>query len=62
LCTPDEAADNANLLTVPHLTRYLAGIAHWRTELGLLEQVLFKPNGIDVERNHTLTMSLGYSR
>lgn len=36
--------------------------ANWRTEVGFLEQVLFKPNGIDVERNHTLTMSLGYSR
>jgi hypothetical protein len=35
---------------------------HWRTELGFLEQVIFKPNGVDVERNHTLTLSLGYSR
>jgi hypothetical protein len=26
------------------------------------EQVIFKPNGVDVERNHTLTLSLGYSR
>jgi hypothetical protein len=36
--------------------------AHWRTELGFLEQVAFKPNGVDVERNHTITLSLGYSR
>lgn len=35
---------------------------HWRAELGFLEQVIFKSNGIDVERNHTITLSLGYSR
>lgn len=35
---------------------------NWRTELGFLEQVIFKSNGVDVERNHTLTVSLGYSR
>lgn len=35
---------------------------HWRTELGFLEQVVFKSNGTDAERNHTVTVSLGYSR
>lgn len=35
---------------------------HWRTELGFLEQVAVKPDGRDVERNHTITVTLGYSR
>jgi hypothetical protein len=34
----------------------------WRTEVGLLEHVIFKPNGTDVERNHTVTFTLSYSR
>lgn len=34
----------------------------WRTEVGFLEQIAFKSNGLDVERNHTLTVTLGYSR
>ena len=35
---------------------------HWRTEVGFLEHVIFKSNGTDVERNHTLTLTLSYSR
>lgn len=35
---------------------------NWRTEVGFLEHVIFKPNGTDVERNHTLTFTLSYSR
>jgi hypothetical protein len=35
---------------------------NWRTEVGFLEHVIFKPNGTDVERNHTLTLTLSYSR
>lgn len=34
----------------------------WRTEVGFLEHVVFKSNGRDVERNHTVTMSLSYTR
>ena len=34
----------------------------WRTEVGFLEHVIFKSNGIDVERNHTITLALSYSR
>ena len=34
----------------------------WRTEVGYLEHVIFKPNGTDVERNHTVTFTLSYSR
>jgi hypothetical protein len=34
----------------------------WRTEAGFLEHVIFKSNGTDVERNHTLTLTLSYSR
>ena len=34
----------------------------WRTEVGFLEHVIFKGNGVDVERNHTVTFSLAYSR
>ena len=34
----------------------------WRTELGFLEHVIFKGNGTDVERNHTVTFTLSYSR
>ena len=35
---------------------------NWRTEVGFLEHVIFKPNGTDVERNHTLTLTLLFSR
>jgi hypothetical protein len=35
---------------------------NWRTEVGFLEHVIFKSNGNDVERNHTLTVTLSYSR
>lgn len=35
---------------------------HWRTEAGFLEHVIFKGNGTDVERNHTFTLALSYSR
>lgn len=35
---------------------------NWRVEAGFLEHVIFKPNGTDVERNHTLTFTLSYSR
>jgi hypothetical protein len=35
---------------------------NWRTEVGFLEHVIFKPNGTDVERNHTVTFTLSYSR
>lgn len=34
----------------------------WRTEVGFLEHVIFRSNGIDVERNHTATFALSYSR
>jgi hypothetical protein len=34
----------------------------WRTEVGFLEHVIFKGNGTDVERNHTMTLALSYSR
>jgi hypothetical protein len=27
----------------------------WRGEIGFLEQTLLKPNGRDLERNHTMT-------
>ncbi len=35
---------------------------NWRAEAGFLEQVIFKPNGTDVERNHTFVFTLSYSR
>jgi len=35
---------------------------NWRVEAGFMEHVLFKPNGTDVERNHTLMFTLLYSR
>jgi hypothetical protein len=35
---------------------------NWRTEVGFLEHVIFKSNGTDVERNHTVTFTLSYSR
>ena len=35
---------------------------NWRTEVAFLEHVIFKPNGTDVERNHTVTFTLSYSR
>ena len=35
---------------------------NWRSEVGFLEHVVFKSNGIDVERNHTLTFGLSYNR
>lgn len=35
---------------------------NWRTEVSFLEHVIFKSNGIDVERNHTMTLALSYSR
>jgi len=35
---------------------------NWRTEAGFLEHVIFKSNGADVERNHTFTFALSYSR
>ena len=35
---------------------------NWRTEVGFLEHVIFKSNGVDVERNHTLVVTLSYSR
>jgi hypothetical protein len=35
---------------------------NWRSEVGFLEQVIFKGNGTDVERNHTVTFTLSYSR
>jgi hypothetical protein len=35
---------------------------NWRVEAGFLEHVIFKPNGTDVERNHTVTFALLYSR
>jgi hypothetical protein len=35
---------------------------NWRTEVSFLEHVIFKSNGIDVERNHTMTFALSYSR
>lgn len=35
---------------------------NWRAELGFLEQLAFKSNGLDVERNHTLTLSLAWNR
>lgn len=34
----------------------------WRTEIGFLEQLLLKPNGRDLEKNHTLTLGLYYTR
>jgi hypothetical protein len=34
---------------------------NWRTEAGFLEHVIFRGNGADVERNHTLTFALSYS-
>jgi len=35
---------------------------NWRTEVGFLEHVIFKGNGTDVERNHTVTFTLSFSR
>jgi hypothetical protein len=35
---------------------------NWRTEVGFLEHVIFKGNGTEVERNHTVTFTLSYSR
>ena len=35
---------------------------NWRVEAGFLEHVIFKPNGTDVERNHTFVFTLLYSR
>ena len=35
---------------------------NWRTEVGFLEHVIFKSNGTDVERNHTVTFTLSYTR
>lgn len=35
---------------------------NWRGEVAFLEHVIFKSNGIDVERNHTFTFTLSYSR
>lgn len=35
---------------------------HWRTEAGFLEHVVFKGNGTEVERNHTFTLAVSYSR
>lgn len=35
---------------------------NWRTEAGFLEHVIFKGNGTEVERNHTFTFALSYSR
>jgi hypothetical protein len=34
----------------------------WRAEVGFLEQLLLKSNGRDMERNHTLTAGMFYSR
>jgi hypothetical protein len=34
----------------------------WRGEVGFLEHTIFKGNGTDVERNHTFTFTLSYSR
>lgn len=34
----------------------------WRGEAGFLEHVIFKGNGTDVERNHTFTFGLSYTR
>ena len=35
---------------------------NWRVETGFLEHIIFKSNGVDVERNHTMTFGLLYSR
>lgn len=35
---------------------------NWRGEVGFLEQVIFKSNGTDVERNHTMTFTLSFNR
>ncbi len=35
---------------------------NWRTEVGFLEHVIFKANGTDVERNHTITFTLAFTR
>jgi hypothetical protein len=48
--------DRATLSVGYRLTR------NWRTEVGFLEHVIFKGNGTDVERNHTITFTLAYSR
>ena len=48
--------DRASVAVGYRLTR------NWRTEAGFLEHVIFKSNGTDVERNHTLTLTLSYSR
>jgi len=34
----------------------------WRTEVAFLEHVIFRGNGTEVERNHTFTFTLSYSR
>lgn len=35
---------------------------NWRGEVGFLEHVVFKGNGTDVERNHTMTFALSFTR
>lgn len=35
---------------------------NWRVEAAFLEHVIFKPNGTDVERNHTFTLTLSFTR
>lgn len=35
---------------------------NWRGELGFLEHVIFKSNGTDVERNHTMTFTMSFTR
>lgn len=35
---------------------------NWRAEAAFLEHVIFKANGTDVERNHTFTFTLAYTR
>ena len=35
---------------------------NWRAEAAFLEQVIFKANGTDVERNHTFTFTLAFTR
>ncbi len=35
---------------------------NWRAEVAFLEHVIFKGNGTDVERNHTVTFTLAFTR
>lgn len=48
--------DRASVVLGYRMTR------NWRVEAGFLEHVIFKPDGTDVERNHTFTLALSFTR